>query len=85
MRREPGDPQGMDEYRVVLESNASGRSPYRLVGGDGSEVTVVNDFLDTHALRDRSKQTLRTYAYCALSLWKWQVMEQMERAMLENR
>lgn len=73
MKREKpsSDPRGSDDYRVVSESSAPGRSPYRLLGGDGNEVTVVSDFLDACALRDLSKQSLRTYAYCALSLWRW--------------
>ena len=30
-----------------------------------------DDFLDACALRDLSEQSLRTYAYCALSVWRW--------------
>ena len=64
MKREKqsGDPQGSDDYRVVSDSSASGRSPFRLLGDDGSELTMVNDFLDATALRGLSKHTLRTYA-----------------------
>lgn len=55
---------------VSVPSN-SARSPYRLLGDDDSEVAIVNDFLDASLLRGLSKQTLRTYAYCALSIWRW--------------
>ena len=56
---------------IVRNCAGPGRSAFRLVDADGNEVPVVNDFLDALAVRGLSKQTLRTYAYSALSIWRW--------------
>ena len=70
MKRDPSaGPEGRPGYRVVSVAGAC--SPYRLLRDDGSEVPIANDFLNACALRGLSKQTLRTYAYCALSIWRW--------------
>ena len=57
--------------RVVCNCAGLGRSAFRLVDADGNEVSAVNDFLDASEVRGLSKQTLRTYAYSALSIWRW--------------
>jgi len=48
-----------------------GASEYRIVDAEGSEVQVINAFLDATALRGLSPRTPRTYAYALLSVWKW--------------
>lgn len=73
MRREneSNDAAEGDGFRVVCNCAGLDRSAFRLVDVDGNEVRVVNDFLDASAVRGLSKQTLRTYAYSALSIWRW--------------
>ncbi len=61
----------MAEERVVSRVVKPGLSRYRLVDGAGDEIEPVNQFLDATAVRGLSEQTLRTYAYALLSLWKW--------------
>ncbi len=61
----------MTEERVVSSSVKPGLSRYRLFDGEGKEIELVNQFLDATAVRGLSEQTLRTYAYALLSLWKW--------------
>ncbi len=61
----------MTEERVVSSRVKPGLSRYRLVDGEGNEIEPVNQFLDATAVRGLSEQTLRTYAYALLSLWKW--------------
>ena len=65
------DRPGPGKVRVAVVPDTSKPSPYRLLHEDDSEVTFVNDFLDATALRGLSKQSLRTYAYCGLSIWRW--------------
>src|SRR5882762_5104064 len=61
----------MNEYRVTFRSPMPGASEYRIVDAEGSEVQVINAFLDATALRGLSPRTPRTYAYALLSVWKW--------------
>ncbi len=61
----------MSEERVSSSRVKPGLSRYRLFDGDGKEIEPVNQFLDATAVRGLSEQTLRTYAYALLSLWKW--------------
>ncbi len=61
----------MADERVVSLSVKPGLSRYRLLDGAGHEIEPVNQFLDATAVRGLSEQTLRTYAYALLSLWKW--------------
>ena len=60
-----------DDFRVISDSTTPGRSRYRLIDTHENEIEVVNEFLDATAVRGLSQQTLRTYAYALLSVWKW--------------
>lgn len=73
MRREnkSNDDAGDDGFRIVHDCAADGRSAFRLLDAHRNEVPAVNDFLDASAIRGLSMQTLRTYAYSALSIWRW--------------
>ena len=61
----------MHSCRVIFSSRPPGVSAYRLVDGDGKGIEEVNSFLDATAVRGLSQETVRTYAYASLSLWKW--------------
>jgi site-specific recombinase XerD len=55
----------------MTRSGATALSPYRVVDLDGREIEAVNAFLDATAVRGLSRETLRTYAYALLSVWRW--------------
>jgi site-specific recombinase XerD len=60
----------MSDCRVIFRALPS-RSCYRLIDEKSEEITAVNEFLDAVSLRGLSTQTLRTYAYALLSVWRW--------------
>lgn len=59
-----------------------GLSPYRLLDGQGAEVSAVNDFLDALATRGLSPRSLRTYGFALLTFWAWLVHEKRNIAGL---
>ena len=59
------------DFRVISSSTTTGLSRYRLIDVHENEIQSVNEFLDSIALRGLSDETLRTYAYALLSVWKW--------------
>ena len=59
------------DFRVISSSATTGLSRYRLIDVHENEIQSVNEFLDSIALRGLSDETLRTYAYALLSIWKW--------------
>lgn len=65
------DHNRIEAFRVICDHSKRGKSCYRLVDGQDREIIPVNEFLDATAIRGLSLQTLRTYAYSLLSIWKW--------------
>jgi site-specific recombinase XerD len=60
------------EYRISHRPDtARGYSPYRLVDRSGTEIALVNDFLDAQAVRGLSERSLRAYGYSLLNFWTW--------------
>lgn len=55
-------------YRPSIPASAS---PYRLVDGQGQEITWANDFLDAQRIRQLSLRSLRAYAYDLLHFARW--------------
>src|SRR5688572_22124539 len=58
-----------DDGRVIF--SASCLSKYQVVTRSGEEVRALNAFLEATAIKGLSNQTIRTYAYALLSLWRW--------------
>jgi site-specific recombinase XerD len=61
----------MNELSVVDRSAVCGVAQYHLIDTAGNEIAPVNAFLDAMSVRGLSRQTVRTYAYALLSVWKW--------------
>jgi len=61
-------------FHVVYHKEKA-RSSYRLIDRHSNEIIPVNEFLDSVAIRGFSSQTLRTYAYALLNVWKWMTIK----------
>jgi integrase/recombinase XerD len=58
-----------DNGRVIF--SASCFSKYQVVIRSGEDARALNAFLEATAIKGLSNQTLRTYAYALLSIWRW--------------
>ena len=58
-----------DDGRVIFRASCLSR--YRVVTRSGEEIRALNAFLESTAIKGLSDQTIRTYAYALLSLWRW--------------
>ena len=58
--------------RLIFEGNACpGYCPYHVVDGNGHPVALINEFLDTQAVRNLSPCSLRAYAFDLLHFARW--------------
>jgi integrase/recombinase XerD len=55
-----------------------GKSPYRLLEGEGHEVEWANQFLDAQRLRGLSLRSLRAYAFDLVNLARWFAVTSVE-------
>src|SRR5688572_480151 len=58
-----------DDGRVIFY--ASCLPKYQVISRSGEEIRALNAFLEATAIKGLSNQTIRTYAYALLSLWRW--------------
>jgi len=65
------DKTDFNSYKIVKSNVPDGISPYHLVDIAGNEIKLVNEYLDSLAVRGLSQLTMRTYAFDLLNLWIW--------------
>lgn len=60
------------KYKLIKSNDPKpGLSSYSLVSKNGKDVSSANKFLDFSAVCGLSEQTIRSYGFALLKLWRW--------------